>query len=397
MLDRIRDRLEHAPAPAIDAGVAAVVAMAISIAIAARQEAGSKDPDALAFLLGVAIAAPLLVRRRWPLVVFLASAVLLIAYHALEYPAIGLALPLAPALYTAAATGHVKAVIVVITALELWALAWRVLGEGESLVSAIFSQTLFEVALVAAVLLLAEALRSRRAWMAEVAERHRRTEIDREREAERRVEQERLRIAREMHDVLAHTIAVIGVQAGVAAEALADSPEDARGPLRSIRDKSREAMAEIRATVGILREARDDAPRSPAPGLAQLEELVGAAEGADVRVEVAVAGAARPLPPVVDLTAYRIVQESLTNVLRHAGATLARVAIRYEPDALVIQVDDDGGGAANGMPSAENGHGLAGMRERATAIGGRLQAGPAPDSDGGFRVSAWLPTERVQS
>jgi signal transduction histidine kinase len=392
-LARLRERLELAPAPVVDAGIAAVVALAISIVITASQESGSKDPDAFAYLLGVAIAAPLLVRRRWPLAVFLISVLLVIAYHALDYPAIGLAVPLAPALYTAARAGHVRAVILVFAGLELWALGWRTLSEGESVVSAIGTQTLFEVSLVAALLLLAEALRTRRAWANEVHERIRLRELDREREAERRVEQERLRIAREMHDVLAHTIAVIGVQAGVAAESLADAPDQARASLRTIREKSWEAMAEIRATLGVLRESHDGAPRSPAPGLSQLEELVGVAAGTEVQVEISVTGAARPLPAVVDLTAYRIVQESLTNVLRHAGATHARVAIRYEPDVLVVQVDDDGGGSpTNGGRSAPDGHGLAGMKERASAIGGRLEAGPAPGADRGFRVRAWLPT-----
>ena len=385
------------PAPFLDAAIAAAVAIAIWIAIAASQESSAKDPDAVAYLLGVAIAAPLLVRRRWPVAVLFVSVVLVMAYHVLEYPAIGLAVPLAVSLYTVAEAGRVWTAVIVIAGLELFAVVWRAVGEDESLVSAIGTQTLFEASLAAAVLLLAEALRSRRAWMAEVEGRLRRAEADREWEAERRVEQERRRIAREMHDVLAHTVAVIGVQAGVAAEALGDSPEEARAALRTIREKSREAMAEIRATVGMLREPREDAPTSPAPGLAQLEELVGVAAGSDVQVEVSVSGAARPLPAVVDLTAYRIVQEALTNVLRHAGATLAQVGIRYERDALVVEVDDDGVGMRNGVRGAQHGLGLTGMRERATAIGGRLEAGPAPGGDGGFRVRAWLPTERLDT
>jgi signal transduction histidine kinase len=380
-----------------DIGLAAVVAVAISITIAASEESGSKDPDTFAYALAVAIAAPLLVRRRWPLAVFLASVALLIVYHVADYPAIGIAVPLVPALYTAAEAGHVRTVAVVMAGLELWALGWRMLAEDESLVSAVGTQTLFEVSLVAAVLLLAEALRSRRRLADEVHERLRRTDVEREREAQRRVEQERLRIAHEMHDVLAHTIAVIGVQADVAAEALADSPEETRTALRTIREKSREAMSEIRATVGILREPRESAPTSPAPGLSQLDELVGVAAGSDVQVEVSVSGAERPLPRVVDLTAYRIVQEALTNVLRHAGATLAQVGIRYEPDALVVQVDDDGAGTGNGSSTAPDGYGLTGMRERAAAVGGRLEAGPAPGLDGGFRVRAWLPTGRTET
>jgi signal transduction histidine kinase len=392
----IRHRLHQLPTSLIDAGVAAAVALAISIAIAAREETGAKEPDAIAYLLGVVIAAPLLLRRRWPLGVFLVSTVLVMAYHVLEYPAIGLAVPLAASLYTAAQAGYVWAAVTVMAGLELFAVGWRVVGEDESLVSAIGTQTLFESALIAAVLLLAEALRSRRAWMAEVNVRLRRAEADRDREAERRVAQERLRIAREMHDVLAHTVAVIGVQAGVAAEALADAPEDARAALRTIREKSREAMAEIRATLGVLREPHEHAPTSPAPGLSRLMQLVGEA-GSDVRVEVSVSGDVRPLPPVVDLTAYRIVQEALTNVLRHANATCAHVGVCYEPGGLVVEVGDDGVITTNGTPGAHAGYGLTGMHERAAAIGGRLEAGPAPGGDGGFRVRAWLPTGAVDS
>jgi signal transduction histidine kinase len=397
VLGEFGEKLRRVPTPVVDAAVVAIVAVANAIAIGAEPETGARKPDALAYLLGMAIAAPLLVRRRWPLGVLLASAAALLIYYALDYPPIGLAVPLGVALFTAAAAGYLWPAAIVVLGLELLAIGVRALGEGESLKD-IGADAVTDGALVLAVLLLAEALRTRRAWMAEVRERLRRAEADREREAERRVERERLRIAHELHDVLAHTIAVIGVQAGVAAEALAassDSPEDATASLRTIREKSREAMAELRATVGVLRVPREGAPRSPAPTLTQLEELVGMAAAADVRVEVSVSGTARPLPAVVDLTAYRIVQESLTNVLRHAGASLTTVAIRYEPDAVVVQVDDDGRGAANDAASDVEGYGVAGMRERAAAIGGRLEAGPAPDPEGGYRVRAWLPLEPV--
>jgi signal transduction histidine kinase len=232
LLSRINARLHRIPAAAIDAGIAAAVALGITIAIAGQE---SKDAGAAAYLLGIAIAVPLLVRRRWPLGVFLASTLLLIAYHALHYPEIRSAAPLAVALYTAARAGHLRAVLVVVAGLALGGLGWLVLGKGEPLASALGTQRLVEILLLASLLLLAEAVRSREAWSAEVAERLRRTEAEREREAERRVEQERLRIARELHDVLAHTIAVIGVQAGVASEALADAPEEARAALRTIR------------------------------------------------------------------------------------------------------------------------------------------------------------------
>jgi signal transduction histidine kinase len=391
----ISERLHRIPTVAIDAGIAAAVALGVTIAIAAQQESEAKGADAGAYLLGIAIAVPLLVRRGWPLAVFLASTLLVIAYHALHYPEIRSAAPLAVAIYTAARAGHLRAVVVVLAGLGLAGLAWLTLGKGESLSSALGTQRLVEILLVATLLLLAEALRTRQALMAEVAERLRRAEAEREREAEQRLEQERLRIARELHDVLAHTIAVIGVQAGVAAEARADAPGEARAALRTIREKSREATAEVRAALGVLRESEREAPRAPAPGLAQLEELVDDA-AADLQVELSVAGAARPLPAAVDLTVYRIVQESLTNVIRHAEAREATVSIRYEPDAVVVEVEDDGRGSTNGAAGTD-GHGLAGMRERAAALGGRLEAGPAGNAGTGYRVRPWLPTRSERS
>jgi signal transduction histidine kinase len=386
------ERLRRLPPLAVDALLAAVVAAAIAFAIAAEQETGAKEPDAIAYALGVAIAALLLGRRRWPLGVLIASALVLVLYHLLDYPPIGLAVPLAAALYTAVSAGHLWSAVIVALALEVTGIVFS-LADDESLVSVLGGGVIEDVALAAAVMLVAETVRTRRAWLAEVRERLRRTEAERERDAQLRVEQERLRIAHELHDVLAHTVTVIGIQAGVAAEALPDSPEDAQAALRTIRDQSREALAELRATVGVLREAGEGVPRSPAPGLSQLEELVDTA-GGDVRVDVSVSGRPRPLPAIVDLTAYRIVQESLTNVLRHADATQAKVSIRYGPEELVVQVDDDGRGTVDG-PNA--GFGVTGMRERALAIGGRLEAGPAPSPSRGFRVRASLPTERAQS
>jgi signal transduction histidine kinase len=395
LLSWINERLHRIPGAVIDAGIAAAVALGITIAIAAQQGSEAKDAHAGAYLLGIAIAVPLLVRRRWPLAVFLVSTLLVIAYHALHYPEIRSAAPLAVALYTAARAGHLRAVVVVSAAVAFAGLAWLTLGKGESLASALGTQRLVEILLVATLLLLAEALRTREAWMAEVAERLRRTEAEREREAEWRLEQERLRIARELHDVLAHTIAVIGVQAGVAAEVLADAPGEARAALRTIREKSREATGEVRAALDVLREPEGYAPRAPAPGLAQLDELVDAAAD-ELQVGLSVDGNPRPLPAAVDLTAYRIVQESLTNVIRHAQAREATVSIRYETDAVVVEVEDDGRGSTNGAAGTD-GHGLAGMRERAAVLGGRLEAGPAGNAGTGYRVRAWLPTRSERS
>jgi signal transduction histidine kinase len=386
------ERLRRIPPTVVDALLAALVAVAIAFAIAAEEEAGAENPDAIAYAFGVAIGALLLLRRRRPLGVLVASALLLVAYHMLDYPPIGLAVPLAVALFTAVSAGHLWPAVVVVLVTELIGIVFS-LADDESLVTLLGGSVIEDVAIVAAVLLAAETLRTRRAWLAEVRERLRRTEAEREREAQLRLEQERLRIAHELHDVLAHTVAVIGIQAGVAVEALADAPEDARAALRTIREKSREALAELRGTVGVLRAAGEDVPRSPSPGLSQLEELVGMAAGGDVQVEVSVSGRQRPLPAIVDLTAYRVVQESLTNVLRHANASQATVSIRYGPDEVVVQVDDDGRGTPDGTTA---GFGVTGMRERAMAIGGRLEAGPAPHPSRGFRVRASLPTDLSQ-
>jgi signal transduction histidine kinase len=211
-------------------------------------------------------------------------------------------------------------------------------------------------------------------------------EQEREREAERRVVEERLRISRELHDVVAHTVTAIGVQARVLADSIDEHPEHARAALDAIRAAIGEAMSQLRATVGVLRHDRGE-PLAPTPSLAGLDGLIETA-GGDVSVTMRVDGEPRPLPPTVDLTAYRIIQESLTNVVRHANATEATVMLCYQPDVLVVEVTDNGdgrGGASTG------GHGLLGMAERAQAIGGRLVA--ESGAQGGFRVIARLPIE----
>lgn len=386
-------QLERVPAWAIDAVLAAGTAVVISAWIGLASERDARPPDLGAYALGLTIAALLLVRRRWPLGVLLASAAVFETYLALDYPAIAPPLALGVALYTVAAGGHLRWGLLVIVLLEVMGLFYRVLVEREQLLLVVGS-TLGEAGLAGAALFLGDAVRSRRALMAEVGERLRRAELEREREAQRRVDEERLRIARELHDVVAHTVAVIAVQAGVASDVFDQDPAETRAALGRIRAASREAMAELKATVGVLRGGEGgDAPRAPAPGLNQLDTLITTASRAGLRVQLAVSGEGRPLPTAVDLASYRIIQESLTNVLRHARATTATVAIGYQPDGLTIEVADDGRGSQVPVASGQGGHGLAGMQERTAAVGGRLEAGPQPG--GGFRVRAWLPTQRV--
>jgi signal transduction histidine kinase len=388
----ITERLQRLPAPVVDAVLGVAVAVATVAAVQVASEPGARPPDALAYLIAVLPGALVPARRRWPLGVLLVSSGILLVYYGLDYPGVSPAVPLGVALYTAGAAGYLR-----------WGLLGTVLFIAGGVQAGIRNHepalellTIFlqQASLMVAVLLLGDAVHARRRWQAEVRERLARVEADREREAERRVEQERLRIARELHDVMAHTIAVVTVQAGVAADVLADDPDQARAALITIRSASREAMAELKATVGVLRAGEgDEAPRAPSPGLGQLEGLFETARDAGLRVTAAVSGEPRPLPALVDLTAYRIVQESLTNVRRHSGAATATVTIRYEPADVVIEVDDDGRGPA--ATDGRTGYGLAGMAERSAAVGGNLEAGRRPG--GGFRVTARLPAARSSS
>jgi signal transduction histidine kinase len=209
-----------------------------------------------------------------------------------------------------------------------------------------------------------------------------------EADAERRLGDERLRIAREVHDVVAHAMVAINVQAGVAAHLLDDDTEQAREALLQIKRTSGDALSDLRATLGILRDPGQAAPVGPAAGLEDLEGVASQlrAAGVDVTVDVAAAG---PVPTPVHSASYRIVQEALTNVLRHADARNVRVVARADEDMLTLVVEDDGGGAAGSAASDGAGAGVRGMRERAEALGGMLSAGPSGDH--GWRVEAALP------
>ncbi len=245
--------------------------------------------------------------------------------------------------------------------------------------------------------LIGHAVRTRRAYLAAVEERARRAEESRELEARRRVAEERVRIARELHDLVAHQITLANAQATVAAHFFDSRPEQTRVSLRELVETTGHALDELRATVGLLRQTGDTAaPDGPAPGLDRLPDLLESFRRAGLEVSVREEGAARALPPGVDLTAYRIVQEALTNVTKHAAGRGARVGLDWGGGRLTVTVSDDGGAAA-GPPALSDrppGYGLIGMRERAAAAGGELTAGPRPE--GGFLVTARLPLPPVR-
>ncbi|WP_327426058.1 sensor histidine kinase [Streptomyces sp. NBC_01236] len=204
---------------------------------------------------------------------------------------------------------------------------------------------------------------------------------------------ERLRIARELHDMVAHSIGIIAIQAGVGSRVIQTQPAQAREALRAIEATSRESLSGLRRTLVSLRQAdrgattSEQSPLAPSPGLADVERLAAATAGAGVRVDVRRSGEQRPVPADIDLSAYRIVQEALTNVVRHAATRRCRVVIDYGDEELFVEVVDDGRGASGN--GATHGFGIIGMRERVGLLGGRLSAGPRPE--GGFRVAARLP------
>jgi signal transduction histidine kinase len=215
---------------------------------------------------------------------------------------------------------------------------------------------------------------------------------DREERAAAAVVQERARLARELHDVVAHSVSVMVVQAGAAQQVLAGDPQRARAPLQSIQTTGRQTVVELRRLLGILREGDQELATAPQPSLAQLDGLLADARNAGVSVSVSasVEGTPTPLPPSIDLSAYRIVQEGLTNVIKHAAHANAQVLVRYTDHALELQVTDDGPGRPDGE---SGGHGLLGVRERVALFGGTLQAGNR--AEGGFGLRALLPLDEV--
>jgi signal transduction histidine kinase len=235
-----------------------------------------------------------------------------------------------------------------------------------------------------------QALRMRGHRVDELSARADRLERERERAEVQAIEAERARIARELHDVVSHSISVIAVQSQAIRRRLGPGHEREAADLAGVETTARQAMVEMRRLLGVLRSDGERLPLAPHPGLAQLPRLVEQVRASGLAVDVSVSGDPLPLPPGVDLAAYRIVQEALTNALKHAGTARATVAVGYEDGTIALTIVDDGAGAsANG----NGGHGLLGMRERVTLYGGILEVGAA-DAGGGFRVHAVLPVQR---
>ncbi|WP_051580800.1 sensor histidine kinase [Pseudonocardia acaciae] len=399
MVSTLREAVRRrAPSPVVaDAGLGTGVAVGLLAAAVAGvgplSVANPRPLDAGALALAVALAASIAVRRRHPVSALVVLNAVPVVWFLGAYP--GRLVTLAPLIgcYTLAARRGWR-----------WGLAGVVLTSAGGIVAirVVLADTEAVGVVPIAVLLAATAGSSgaavgyyRAVLTATRAQLARETQT-REERARRLAVEERLRIARELHDVLGHTMATISVQAGVGLHVIDRRPGQAREALAAIKTICDEGLTDVRSILGILRaDAPAEQPRAPRGGLDRLAELLDTAEAAGLRVQRRVEGQPRPLPAPVDLAAYRIIQEALTNALRHAEARTVRLTLTHEPSRLLINVRDDGATADSTDTAAEPcGHGIDGMRERAHALSGRLTAAPHPD--GGFEVRAELPLPNPQ-
>ena len=363
-------------------------ALALAVAALGMVEIGSEhlSPYAGSVPLVLVQAAALAWRRRAPLAALLVASAALFVETAAGVPlhtpispiVVGLIVVYSVAQYEPlprAAVGLAAALAGIFASIEL------AVANGESYGG---TDRAFVAFLLIGPWLVGRALHGRTLEAVEHAERAAR--LEREREAA--VEQERARIARELHDVIAHSLSVMIVQAGAGEEVAKRSPERVVEPLRSIQETGRQALSEMGRLLGMLREGGEELGLVPQPGVDDLDALLEQTRRAGLPAELTVEGARRPLPPGLDLSAYRIVQEALTNARKHGGDARAQVRLHYRPEALEIEVLDDGAGSVNG---AGGGHGLIGMRERVAVFGGTLVVGPRPG--GGYALHATLPLE----
>jgi signal transduction histidine kinase len=353
----------------------AVVQIGVT-AIAGKHQLEREDLDLVGVLLLAAGPAALMVRHRYPVAVLGVAMASTLGYLLLDYPRGPIFFALIVAFVTAVMSGHrIAAVVSLLIGYPAFLWLPDDIEPGPD-----WTEALGLAAWLLVLLAGAEIARSRRQRAAELA----RVQAE---ETLRRASEERLRIARELHDVLAHNISLISVQAGVALHLMDERPEQARDALTAIKQASNQALGELRSVLDILRDGYEAPPLTPIPSLAHLDDLVAKTEAVGLPVIKSIKGSPRSLSPRVELAAYRIVQEALTNVTRHAGQARATITIAYGERDLTVQIEDDGRGPRSSETSG--GKGLTGMRERVMALDGELQFGPRPE--GGFRVRARLP------
>lgn len=371
-------------------GVLAVVVLAVLLLATVARDPGAQDRplDVLGYAFLVGIAVVVFFRRQWPIPVLLVCTVGIFGYYASGFPAVGLEIPLAVPIYTVAWAGRWRFAAVWALAVAVFAYASRVLL-GQDLLLLLGLQVPTTLAVFCGAIALGDAVRSRHELRAEQERTLAAVRREAERSTAQRLADERVRLARDLHDVLGHTVSVVSLHAAVAEEAVVAGEQDAAlEATRAIQEASGTAMRDLRGTVQVL---RGDSPDSldPVGGIAAIEGLVDGARSAGLDVVQAIEIEPQAVPATAGMTTYRIVQEGLTNVLRHAGAERAWVTVTSEPGVVVVRVEDDGRGPAGG-PAAD-GAGLRGMAERVQLVGGSLRTGPRADGTG-FSVSARIPT-----
>jgi len=369
-----------------DGALAAALAVVLPVAtyFAAHHQPGHRPFDAGAVGLVIASAGALALRRRYPVAVLALVFGITLIYFVRGYADGPIWLPLIIAYYTATTRGHRLAAGVAAVAgfaIFPW-LDYLLRNKPAPSVAALTALAAWLLVVLGA----GEAMRIRRERAAAAAR-------IREEEARRRASEERLRMARELHDSLGHYLSLISVQSGVALNLNQQLPEHVRASLTAVKQASKEALRELRSVLDVLRQDGEPAPRSPTSTLARLDDLITQASAAGLKVRAETEGTVRALPFGVEVAAYRIVQEALTNVARHAGPATATVRIAYGEDEVTVQVDDDGRGPSARQQSP-SGNGIVGMRERAAALGGQLYAGARPG--GGFQVRARLPVSHAR-
>lgn len=365
--------------PSTIATAAVVAATLIGTVVSAFYQ--QKTPNVLDFVLPLAACGAIFLRNKHPVAVLIVVALATFAYYPYARVDGPLLLVTVLALYTAADQGHLLA------AIATGAAGLLAMGFGEAGARHVDNTVFLIIAEgIVTTITIGGVTRNRRAYRNEVHQRALDAERSHAEEVRRRETEERLRIARELHDVVGHNISLINVQAGAALHGLKKRPEDAELALKTIKETSKETLRQLRTTLGVLRQVDEDAPVAPAASLARLDELIA---GTGLQVTLDVPDTLGDLPAEVDLAATRIVKEALTNVSRHSGTDQASLRITRTPANLTIRVDDAGPGTTY---TDGSGFGLQGMRERAIALGGSLEAGPR--SEGGFRVTAVLPLQK---
>jgi signal transduction histidine kinase len=392
-LERQLARLRAFNPLAVD-GVLAVIFALVGIATAFGQDItddeGFREPTALLVVTAVVICAPIAIRRRWPLTALVISAIGIVIHLLVGWPEGSLPLATLLLTFTVGARCPLRRAVVGLAVVSA-TIVVLVVGDAPTFDTV---GAFAVLANFAAVWALGVAFRNRRAVSdARVREADERAEAERQRAA-RVLAEERLRIAQELHDVVAHSMSVIAVQAGVGEHVLDERPEQARAALEAISATSRGTLTEMRRLLGVLRDDGGVRSHAPAPGLADVPLLVADVRATGVPVTLHVEGTADSVHHGIELSAYRVVQEALTNVIKHAGTpTRVDVTVRYLPGSLAVEIVDDGRGLAARPPAAPatdgSGQGLVGMRERVELWGGELSVGPAVG--GGYRVKALLP------